>query len=63
LHVDKKTQLFNDFANGTGGDVFNWIALSEGLDVQLDKSTRKIAAIASAANFISILNSILFHLP
>jgi DNA primase catalytic core len=45
LHVDKKTQLFNDFANGTGGDVFNWIALSEGLDVQLDFSQiLKIAA-------------------
>jgi len=36
LKVDPSTQLYNNFAEEDGGDVFNWIAYREGLDIESD---------------------------
>jgi len=45
LNVDKNIQLWNDWATKQGGDVFNWIAQVENLDIDKDfKLILKIAA-------------------
>lgn len=36
LKVDPHTQLYNNFAEENGGDVLNWIAYREGLDIESD---------------------------
>lgn len=37
LHVDRNLQLYHDFAgNAGGGDVLNWIAFSNNLDIKTD---------------------------
>jgi DNA primase catalytic core len=36
LKVNPQNQLYNNFAEETGGDVFNWIAYREGLDIVSD---------------------------
>ncbi|WP_319507855.1 phage/plasmid primase, P4 family [uncultured Methanolobus sp.] len=36
LKIDPKNQLYNNFAEENGGDVFNWIAYREGLDIVSD---------------------------
>ncbi|WMW22763.1 phage/plasmid primase, P4 family [Methanolobus mangrovi] len=36
LKVDPHTQLYNNFAEESGGDVLNWIAYREGLDIVSD---------------------------
>lgn len=45
LNVDKNIQLWNDWADNTGGDVFNWIANIENLDI--DKDFQHILKIAA----------------
>ncbi|MBN1134380.1 MAG: hypothetical protein JXA38_05630 [Methanosarcinaceae archaeon] len=43
--VDPEKQLYTNFATGTGGDIYTWIAESEGLDIKNDFLTIvKIAA-------------------
>lgn len=45
LNVDRNQQVFNDWASDTNGDVFNWIAYVENLDIVTDFPTiLKIAA-------------------
>lgn len=45
LNVDQNLQLWNDWANNKGGDVFNWIAYTENLDIDRDfKLILKLAA-------------------
>ncbi|MCK5343873.1 MAG: hypothetical protein KAR20_10740, partial [Candidatus Heimdallarchaeota archaeon] len=36
LNVDRNQQVFNDWASDAKGDVFNWIAYSENLDIITD---------------------------
>jgi DNA primase catalytic core len=36
LKVDEKLQVYKNFATSDGGDVFNWIAYSRGLDINRD---------------------------
>jgi DNA primase catalytic core len=36
LIVDPRNQVYNNFAEEDGGDVFNWIAYREGLDIDSD---------------------------
>lgn len=36
LIVDPKNQVYNNFAEEDGGDIFNWIAYREGLDTESD---------------------------
>jgi hypothetical protein len=36
LNVDKNIQLWNDWSTKQGGDIFNWIAHTENLDIQKD---------------------------
>lgn len=36
LKVDPVQQVYNNFAEDDGGDVFNWIAYTEGLDIDTD---------------------------
>ncbi len=45
LNVDKLQQVFYDFPTGEGGDIFNWIAFRDKLDIEADFPTiLKIAA-------------------
>ena len=39
LNVDRNQQVFNDWASDAKGDVFNWIAYSENLDIITDFPT------------------------
>jgi DNA primase catalytic core len=36
LVVDPRQQIYNNFAEDDGGDIFNWIAFEEGLDIESD---------------------------
>jgi DNA primase catalytic core len=38
LVVDPRQQIYNNFAEDDGGDIFNWIAFDEGLDIETDFS-------------------------
>jgi len=45
LNINKNIQLWNDWASGIGGDVYDWIAYNKNLDVKKDfKQILKIAA-------------------
>jgi DNA primase catalytic core len=45
LHVDKSMQTYYDFKNGSGGDVLNWLAYENNLDINSDfTEVLKIAA-------------------
>lgn len=36
LIVDQVQQVYNNFAENDGGDIYNWIAYTEGLDIDTD---------------------------
>jgi len=55
LNVDRNQQIFNDWASDAKGDVFNWIAYTESLNIDTDFP--KILRIAADKAGIKLDNS------